>query len=213
MQIEISGGQSEDGVVVGNTFDKYGSHNPIVRLMMMGFNSAISQWIKRVDPRSIHEVGCGEGYWVTHWTNLGIPVRGSDFSNKVITKAKTNALHNGISEKIFRVQSIYDLESGNDSAHTVVCCEVLEHLERPEDALLSLQRITEEYLIISVPREPLWCILNLVRGKYISTMGNTPGHIQHWTLSGFIQLVNQYFEIVEIRTPIPWVMLLCRSRH
>ena len=39
--MRISRGACEGGVVVGNVFDKYHSRNPLVRLVMRGFESAL----------------------------------------------------------------------------------------------------------------------------------------------------------------------------
>lgn len=97
-------------------------------------------------------------------------------------------------------------------ADLVVCCEVLEHLNRPEEALRRLQCVVSRNLIISVPREPIWRLLNLARGKYIGSLGNTPGHLQHWSARAFTQLVARYFELVAVRTPLPWTIALCRRR-
>jgi len=208
--MKLSGGEKEDEIVVGNVFDKYGSNNPIVNWIMNGFNSSLSEFISRVDPSTIHEVGCGEGFWVLTWLQKGISTRGSDFSVKVIEIARQNAMSQNMDPSVFSIQSIYELEARQHSADLIVCCEVLEHLEEPEQALASLQRITKKNLILSVPREPLWRILNMARGKYISSWGNTPGHIQHWSSRKFVELVSQYFTIVAIKKPLPWTMLLCQ---
>ncbi|MOA56543.1 hypothetical protein D3C78_1805420 [compost metagenome] len=88
----------------------------------------------------------------------------------------------------------------------------MEHLEHPEQGLQALQRIVGRHLILSVPREPIWCALNLARGKYIGDFGNTPGHIQHWSQKGFISLVSRYFDVLEVKSPLPWTMLLCKPR-
>jgi 2-polyprenyl-3-methyl-5-hydroxy-6-metoxy-1,4-benzoquinol methylase len=210
MSIKIAGGAKQDGVVIGNAYDKYGSKNPVVKWMMNGFASALSDLIARAEPESIHEIGCGEGYWVLRWSEQGLNARGCDFSREVIEIARENAINRGLETSLFKSRSIYDLDVTQDSADLVVCCEVLEHLENPDAGLQALQRITKRHLIVSVPREPLWCTLNLVRGKYIARWGNTPGHIQHWSKRKFIKLVSGYFEVVEIRSPLPWTMLFCR---
>jgi len=210
--MKISGGLKEAGIVVGNTYDKYGSRNPIVRRIMRGFNDALSDLVSKTMPSSIHEIGCGEGYWVLQWNQQGIESRGSDFSEQVIDLARLNAEEQGATADIFMVRSIYDLENERDRADLVVCCEVLEHLENPDEGLRALQRIAGEYLILSVPREPIWCLLNLVRGKYMAKWGNTPGHIQHWSQKGFVTFVSKYFEVIEVKKPFPWTMLLCRRR-
>lgn len=210
MSIKIAGGAEENGVVIGNAYDKYGSKNPVVKLMMNGFRSALSDFVAKAAPESIHEIGCGEGYWILRWNEQGLQARGCDFSRDVIEIARENAMNRGLPTSLFDTRSIYDLDAAQDTADLVVCCEVLEHLENPEAGLRALQRITKRHLIVSVPQEPLWCVLNLVRGKYITRFGNTPGHIQHWSESEFIQLVSKYFEVVETRSPLPWTMLFCR---
>jgi 2-polyprenyl-3-methyl-5-hydroxy-6-metoxy-1,4-benzoquinol methylase len=211
--MRISEGIEENGVVVGNNYDKYGSKNPIVRWVMKGFSQSLSQFVEKVRPESIHEIGCGEGYWVIDWTKQGINARGSDFSEAVVQIARDNAKAQSITKQpIFTARSIYDVEANLDSADLIVCCEVLEHLEYPEAGLEALQRIASNYLIISVPREPLWCALNVARGKYITSFGNTPGHIQHWSSNKFTALVSKYFDVIEVEKPLPWTMLLCKAK-
>jgi 2-polyprenyl-3-methyl-5-hydroxy-6-metoxy-1,4-benzoquinol methylase len=94
----------------------------------------------------------------------------------------------------------------------VVCCEVLEHLADPARALALLARLAQPHLIVSVPREPLWRILNLARGRYWAALGNTPGHLQHWSARRFLALLHDHVEVREVRTPLPWTMALCRRR-
>lgn len=213
MSIKVAGGATEQGIVIGNAYDKYGSRNPIVRWMMKGFESSLSDFVSKSSPASIHEVGCGEGYWVLRWNEQGYSARGCDFSKDVIEIARENAKTRGVTSALFESRSIYDLDPAQDSADLVVCCEVLEHLEDPEAGLRALQRVARKHLIVSVPREPLWCALNLARGKYITQWGNTPGHIQHWSKRSFIELVSRYFEVAETSSPLPWTMLLCRPRN
>ncbi|WP_258179753.1 class I SAM-dependent methyltransferase, partial [Yersinia pseudotuberculosis] len=210
MSIKVSGGTKEDGIVTGNTYDKYGSGNPIVKIMMKGFESSLLELVNKAEPVDIHEIGCGEGHWVLTWNDMGLQVRGSDFSKYIIELANKNAKKRGVVTDLFEQKSIYELEKGKDDADLIVCCEVLEHLEDPNAALKMLQSIVGRHLIVSVPREPLWCVLNLVRGKYIRSWGNTPGHLQHWSKKTFIQLVSEYFDIVEVKSPLPWTMLLCQ---
>jgi SAM-dependent methyltransferase len=211
--MKISGGLQEDGIVVGNAYDKYGSKNPVVRWMMKGFADALSSLVVKVKPETIHEIGCGEGFWVFDWHKQGISARGSDFSEKVIDLARENAKDRDVLPTLFTARSIYDIEKGRDSADLIVCCEVLEHLDQPDIGLAALQEVATDYVILSVPCEPLWRVLNLARGKYISNLGNTPGHIQHWSSSEFITLVGRYFDIVEVKNPLPWTMILCRVKH
>jgi len=208
--MKISGGIQENNIVVGNTYDKYGSSNSIARWLMQGFESAVAELVGKVRPSTIYEVGCGEGYWTLKWLGQGIDSRGSDFSHSVVDMAKENASERKLSANIFKVCSIYDLEPETDAAQLLVCLEVLEHLEYPERGLLALQSVAQPYLIISVPREPLWSVMNMARGKYLKDWGNTPGHIQRWSKRQFLTLVSRYFKVVGVCSPIPWIILLCR---
>jgi 2-polyprenyl-3-methyl-5-hydroxy-6-metoxy-1,4-benzoquinol methylase len=212
MSIQIAGGRKEDGIVIGNAFDKYGSRNPIVKWMMNGFHSALSDLVTKARPKTIHEIGCGEGYWVCKWSQAGYAARGSDFSSQVIELARRNANSDGLSPSLFQTGSIYDLQSPQDSADLLVCCEVFEHLEDPRAGLEALQRVVCGHLILSVPREPIWRVLNVARGRYLRDFGNTPGHVQHWSKNRFRDLVGDYFEILETKSPFPWTMSLCRPR-
>ena len=210
--LKVAGGLKEDGVVIGNTYDKYGSSNPIVRFLMQGYESSLNELTSIVNPATIHEVGCGEGYWSLKWLEKGIKTRGSDFSSIVIEMARSNAMNRKLPHENFVVRDIYNLDPISDKADLVVCCQVLEHLERPDDAILALKRVATPYLIVCVPCEPLWSFLNMARGQYLSDWGNTPGHIQRWSKNGFVKLVSKYFDIVKINTPLPWTMLLCKLR-
>lgn len=212
MKTKVAGGAKEDGVVFGNTYDKYGSKNPIVKMMMSGFEKNLTTLVSKASPQTIHEIGCGEGHWVTKWTQQGLAARGCDFSTQVISMAKENALLHHQSPECFDVKSIYDVEPTNDSADLIVCCEVLEHLDNPHQALKALKSITKQNLIVSVPREPIWRCLNMLRGKYISSLGNTPGHIQHWNKSEFIKLIEKDFTVIQELSPFPWIMLLCEPK-
>ena len=97
----------------------------------------------------------------------------------------------------------------------VVCSEVLEHLEEPENALKKINEITADkgYILLSVPNEPIWRICNMARGKYLKQLGNTPGHIQHWSKRTFCKMLTKNnMRIIETKTPFPWTMVLIAKR-
>lgn len=210
--MKISHGMKDSGIVVGNVFDKYESRNPLVRKIMRGFSDALDDMVRQVAPKDIHELGCGEGHWVLDWRLQGMSARGSDFSEKIISLARENAISAQLEASIFSVRNIYDVTRESDSADLIVCCEVLEHMSDPLAGLQALQRITQNHIILTVPREPIWRALNMARGAYLKHLGNTPGHVQHWSTSEFVALVERHFDVITVKTPLPWTMLLGKAR-
>ncbi len=200
---------TEDGVVIGNVYNKYESKNPIARHLLAQFFSNFDELLRISAATEVHEVGCGEGYLCSRIHARGCKVRGSDFSKQILTKAKS--IQGDLIP--FSERSIYELDPRTDSAELIVCCEVLEHLDNPHEALASLSKVTRDWFIASVPREPLWSCLNMARGRYWGDLGNTPGHVQRWSSRAFSQLIEGYFDIVELRQPLPWTMVLCRPKE
>jgi hypothetical protein len=92
----------------------------------------------------------------------------------------------------------------------VSALELLEHVPEPERTLREMSRCAQRHLLVSVPREPLWRALNVARGAYWSALGNTPGHLNHWSRASFTELLRGHGEAVEVRSPFPWTMLLVR---
>jgi 2-polyprenyl-3-methyl-5-hydroxy-6-metoxy-1,4-benzoquinol methylase len=193
----------------GNVYDKYGSQNPIERRMVAGFMARFDELVERTGARQAHEVGCGEGELAIRLAGKGLEVRGTDAFPQVLEEARRRAAaaHAAIELEAVAVQ---DLDPGRHSAELIVCCEVLEHLENPGRALEVLAGLARPWLIASVPREPLWRALNLARLSYVGDLGNTPGHLGHWSTRGFVRFLTSRFEVVELRTPMPWTMALCR---
>ena len=201
----------EDNVVTGNVYDKYGTKNPIARYLTKNMLSRLDHCVLSSQISSIHEVGCGEGELSLRYARMRYSVRASDFSSQIIEIAKRNAEEHPELNITFCKKSIYDLNPEEDSAELVICSEVLEHLEDPVQAIDILRKISKKYLLVSVPNEPIWRILNMARMSYLSSFGNTPGHIQHWSKKQFIRLMESKFSIVSVSAPLPWVVVLCKT--
>lgn len=193
----------------GNFYDKYHTRNPIARALMNGFLRSFDELAELSGiSTTAFEVGCGEGELSIRLAHRGISVAGVDIAEEAVTEARIRAERSGVRIP-FEAGSIYDLDTAEKAADLIVCCEVLEHLEQPEKALDKLSSLCRERLITSVPREPLWRTLNMVRGKYLGQLGNTPGHVQHWSRRSFLDLLGTRFRVIEVRTPMPWTMALC----
>jgi trans-aconitate methyltransferase len=199
----------EDGVIAGNYEDKQATRNPLARWLVRRFEDALLACVARTGARDVHEVGCGEGSLLRRLAAPGRRLRGCDFSTQIVAEARRRTADLDVE---LAVRSVHDLEAATDAAELVVCCEVLEHLAEPERALRRLVACARPWLLVSVPREPLWRALNCARGKYWSDLGNTPGHLQHWSRGSFLRLLRESVDVVEARSPLPWTVALCRSR-
>jgi 2-polyprenyl-3-methyl-5-hydroxy-6-metoxy-1,4-benzoquinol methylase len=200
---------SEEGIVTGNTYDKYGSTNPLVKRMMSGFERTLDGLFAAAGPRSLLDVGCGEGVLVHRWAQrLGeARVVGIDLQEPSIQAGWERRKAKNLEYRVMRAES---LPFANDEFDLVTAIEVLEHVPDPEHSLAEMARCGERHLLVSVPREPLWRMLNMARGAYWPDLGNTPGHLNHWSKRSFAALLSRYGEVVEARSPFPWTMLLVR---
>lgn len=197
----------------GNYYDKYRTRNPVARKLMSGFLTAFDELLEKAGKKdTVLEVGCGEGELsIRTALATAASVRAFDISSDVITEARHRAHDAGVAQRIaFRQDRVEAIDPDRDAADLVICCEVLEHLDSPREAITQLASTCRGHLIVSVPREPIWRLMNMCRGKYLKDLGNTPGHVQHWSSAQFCHLLEERFEIVELRQPLPWTMALCR---
>lgn len=191
------------------------NNNPIHKYLINGFLKDLVDFAEKTGKKRTFEVGCGEGQLMGVLYEQGYDVAGMDLEESNTEQTLRNFRSLGKEDASVSTGDLYTLtpEDKRIQGRMLICCEVLEHVPDPEKALKILSDCTDEYFIVSVPREPLWCLLNILRGKYLKHFGNTPGHINHWTKRGFVRLVSECGEILEIRSPLPWTMILARKRQ
>jgi 2-polyprenyl-3-methyl-5-hydroxy-6-metoxy-1,4-benzoquinol methylase len=200
---------SSDGVVTGNTYDKYGSSNPVVRRLMAGFEGSLEELFALAAPASVLDVGCGEGVLVHRWAERRRDARfvGIDLEEDSIQAGWAERRAPNLE---YRVMPAEDLPFPDGEFELASAIEVLEHVPDPEHTVAEMARCASRHLLVSVPREPLWRMLNMARGAYWTTLGNTPGHLNHWSRRSFEALLSRHGEVAEVRSPFPWTMLLVR---
>jgi ubiquinone/menaquinone biosynthesis C-methylase UbiE len=202
---------SGTAVPTGNTYDKYGSTNPVVRRLMAGFERTLDELFAHAAPGSVLDVGCGEGVLTEQWADRIAPGRivGIDLDDPKLAAEWAGRQRPNLT---FAPMEVERLEFADDEFELVAATEVLEHVADPEAALAEMARVAGHHLLVSVPHEPLWRALNMARGAYLRELGNTPGHLNHWTRRSFARLLGRYGEVVELRAPFPWTMLLVAAR-
>lgn len=198
---------SREGIVTGNTYDKYGSQNPLVKRLMGGFHSALDELLELADTSSVLDIGCGEGVLVHEWAQRYPTARivGVDLEEPSIQAGWEQRRAANLEYRVMRAENLPFAEDEFELASAI---EVLEHVPDPEHTLAEMARCARRHLLVSVPREPLWRALNMARGAYLADLGNTPGHLNHWSRRSFVQLCGRYGDVVEVRSPFPWTMLL-----
>lgn len=198
-----------EGTVTGNTYDKYGSGNPVVRRLMAEFHRNLDELWGIASPESILDVGCGEGVLTYEWAERlgGRRIVGIDLDDPLLHEQWSQRSRENLEYRVMKAESLPFADNEFDMATAI---EVLEHVPDPEDTLCEMQRCAARWLLVSVPREPLWRATNMARGAYWKSLGNTPGHVNHWSSGAFRRLLSQYGEVVELRRPFPWTMCLVR---
>lgn len=200
-------------MIAGNFEDKYNTKNPISRYLVSNFTNRFKILLKKVKtPKKIVEVGVGEGYLTKIIAEQFAQSRifASDISKSVLRKAQKTLKGHKVH---FSVEDLEKLGYPDRKFDLVVCCEVLEHVNKPKEALDELRRIAKDNVILSVPSEPVWRILNVIRLKYLDQLGNTPGHVNHWSIGEFEKLVGDSgFKIISRVFPFPWQMYLLKKK-
>ncbi len=197
------------GVPTGNTYDKYASQNPVERRLMDGFFAALDASLPARAPDRILEVGVGEGEVAARvaerWPEASMS--GVDLPDPAL------AAHWG--ERDFQplFADVAHLPFPDGCFDLVLAIEVLEHVDFPESALAELHRVARCDVVVSVPREPIWSVANLARGKYVGDLGNTPGHINRWSRKAFADLVGRRFDVRSVRSPFPWTVVAAAVRN
>jgi len=198
-------------VVTGNTYDKYGSKNPLVKKMMAGFEGTLDELFKQAAPNSILDVGCGEGVLTYEWAErLGDGrIVGIDLDEPELQAAWEVRKRDNLEYRVLEATTLPFADNEFEMASAI---EVLEHVPEPASTIAEMARVAKNYLLVSVPREPLWRGLNMARGAYWKDLGNTPGHVNHWSKRAFVKELSAVGKVVEVKSPFPWTMLLVDVR-
>ncbi len=191
---------------------KYTTNNPISNYLVHNFLQNVGVLYQSIKINSIIDVGCGEGlvlkYISDFFNNNNIVCNAIDLSQEEVKSAKRNIPFCNV-----KIGNAYNIPFDDNYAELVICTEVLEHLENPILAINEISRVTKKYALLTVPNEPLWRILNIIRLKYISNLGNTLGHLNHWSPKQFKLFIDPYFKVIDKKNPIPWTIYLCEKKY
>lgn len=195
-------------VVIGNHLHKYTAKNPAIRWLTARWVARLQATLDRVAGDAgdragdALEVGCGEGVisqqLTTRWdrvTALDLP--DASLREQWRSRPGPRYLH----------ADAHRLPFGDDRFDVVVAAEVLEHLPDPARGLAELARVGTRHLVLSVPREPIFRTCNLLAGRHVRALGNTPGHLNHWSTRSFVRFVGSVAQVRAVHTPFPWTVV------
>jgi ubiquinone/menaquinone biosynthesis C-methylase UbiE len=192
----------------GNLYPKYATCNPAARGLVARFRGALDELLDVAAPASILDVGCGEGVLAAAWRERpGVRrVVGVDVEDARLRSEWARRERDGL--ELRAIEPAPPLPFPDGAVDLVAAIEVLEHVADPAALLIELTRVARSHVLVSTPREPLWRALNVARGAHWRALGNTPGHIHHFSRRDLLRLVAPYGRITATRTPLPWTMVV-----
>lgn len=192
-------------------YKKHSSSNPVQRKLIDRFHHVLMGKLGQLAPASFLDAGCGEGFVTEIMTRQfpGLPITGFDFNEPSVELAK--AKNPG---STFITANIYELPFRTGEFDVVGCFEVLEHTHDPRSALKELARVSKRAVVMSVPHEPYFSLMNAARGKNldIRPRGSDPDHRNIWTRRAFAAFVEQEMTIQWLGGSLPWTICVATKR-
>jgi 2-polyprenyl-3-methyl-5-hydroxy-6-metoxy-1,4-benzoquinol methylase len=179
----------------------------VVSGLINRFFTRLRMTVEPLEAEATLDAGCGEGETIARLEDaLGSRIVAVDLNRESVDFTANRLPHVDT-----RLENVYDLPFDAGEFDLVLCLEVLEHLEDPEDALTELGRVSRKHVVISVPHEPWFRLGSLLRGNYVSTLGNHPEHLNHWHPGSLRQLLARRLAVVSVRRSFPWLIAHCRA--
>src|SRR5919201_986897 len=139
-----------EGTITGNTYDKYGSTNPVVKRLMAGFERTLDELWAKASPRRVLDVGCGEGVLTHKWAQRLRDGRvvGIDLEDPAIQAEWAKRQAPNLEYRIMKAERFPFADGEFELAAAI---EVLEHVPDPEHTVSEMARVARGgHLLVSV---------------------------------------------------------------
>jgi hypothetical protein len=196
-----------EGTVTGNTYDKYGSSNPVVRRLMARSSAHSGELFEHVDPASVLDVGCGEAV-LTHSgrappgdARRGLRPRGPAIQAEWDSAGAEPRVPDLRAQEPFRTPTEIALATAIEVRST---CRS-QHVPRADGRAPP----RAAHLLVSVAARAAVAWAQLARGAYVHAAGITPGH----GTTGQARLQGAWSRATarsSRRLAVPWTSLLAR---
>ena len=190
--------------------EKHLSKNPLVKHANRKLKKDILKVLKNLEVKTILDIGCGEGF-ITREIGKKFPkvkIVAVDPQKKYIKYAKKFHKLKNISFK----EGDLDSNSLKKKFDLVILTEVLEHLQNPRQALKKIRKLSNKYILLTVPNEPFFRLGNLFALKYVKDLGNSPGHLHNWTKNQLSKFPRELGLNFKIKTSSFWNILLIKIK-
>lgn len=183
-------------------YRKFQQRNPLMQAVFAHFFGRLAGVIEPLERSSVLDAGCGEGETIERLRPL-LPGDTVGVDRNPACIDYSHRRHPGFE---FGVHDITSLPFEDDRFDLVICTEVLEHLDRPEDALAELIRVGRHHLVVSVPHEPWFDLTNRVARLFTPSAMDPAEHVQHWTPGALRRLLEPWGNRVDVRLAASWIL-------
>jgi len=183
---------------------KYENPNFFHQLFLGRFIDAVARELKSLPPGRTLAFGCGEGFLLWELSRRGVrfdTLTGLDLRGDALKEAKEM-----LPEYHFVQKDLLTYNPSEGPFDLVIASQVLEHLPNPKIFLEKLISLARGPLLISVPLEPWFHLINLARGRDIGHFGHHPEHINQWGVRSFRKFVEAHATITRIYTVFPFII-------
>ena len=129
------------------------------------FTGVVERVLGGVSGKKVLDVGCGGGLLSEEFAKRGALVTGIDLSQPAIEVAREHAAGGGL-DIDYRVATVGELkEEFREAFDCILCSEVIEHVERPEEFLKDCSALLKEgglFLFSTINRTPKAFLLAIV---------------------------------------------------
>lgn len=191
-------------------YEKYATKNPIKRYFVTNFLNSLVKLADLKGMENVCDIGCGEGFvlnaFLKRYPHLRVEgydvnVDAINFARRLIPNAKFGLLD--IRKSHVLQKNRYDL---------ILVTEILEHIDYHRNALEQLSGLNFDKMIISIPNEPWFSLCNLFFRKNMQRLGKDKDHVNFWNCRDFSKIIGEYFKIVKISMPFPWIVFKCKNK-
>ncbi|NVM01839.1 MAG: class I SAM-dependent methyltransferase [Candidatus Helarchaeota archaeon] len=147
------------------------------------------------------DIGCADGLYVADMVKRGIYAVGIDISTPYIKKAREFSKNENLDRKKmeFLIADAENLPFIDKCFNVILCSEVLEHLQSPQNCLREIVRILINDLIVSVPTIASSIITRVHLGdpnRFLDPELQVGGHLREYKIFDILHLLKkQKFKI------------------